>query len=89
MKQQEKVKAGENLHRTSVFDFFYRIRVRSNYDDPEMYIYGQTDADTAQRHYQHLLKVTKALGKCLENVIGQKCGVKLLEDWKHRFDEKM
>jgi hypothetical protein len=52
LKREEKLGAERNLHRTSIFDFIYRIRVRSNYDDPEMYIHGQTDADTAQRHYQ-------------------------------------
>jgi hypothetical protein len=53
-----------------------------------MYIYGQTDADTAQRHYKHLLNVTKALGTCLENVIAKKCGVKLLEESKRKFEGK-
>jgi hypothetical protein len=54
-----------------------------------MYIYGQTDADTAQRHYKHLLNVAKALGTCLENVIAKKCGAKLLEESKRKFDAKM
>jgi hypothetical protein len=89
LKRDEKIRAEQNLHPTSVFDFFYRIRVRSNYDDPEMYIYGQTDADTAQRHYKHLLNVARALGTCLENVIAKKCGAKLLEESKRKFDAKM
>jgi hypothetical protein len=89
LKRDEKIKTEQNLHRTTVFDFFYRIRVRSNYDDPEMYIYGQTDADTAQLHYQYLLRVTMALVKCMENVIAQKCGATLVADLKQKFDLRM
>ncbi len=88
LNRSEKLRTAQNLHRTTVFDFFYRIRVRSNYDDPEMYIYGQTDAETAQRQYQHLLRVTKALGQCIENVIARKCGATLVGDLRHKFGQR-
>lgn len=82
---EEKRRTEKKLHPTSIFDFLYRIRVRSNYDDPEMYIYGHTDTTTAGRHYTHLLHLTTALIECLERIIAQKCGSTLLGQWKQRF----
>ena len=67
----EKTKIAEKLHPTSIFDFLYRIRVRSNYDDPEMYIYGQGDKSTAN-HYKNLLRLTADLVAVLERIIERK-----------------
>lgn len=71
----EKTVIAGKLHPTSIFDFLYRIRVRSNYDDPEMYIYGQGDEATAQNHYKNLLQLTADLAAVLERVIERKVGV--------------
>lgn len=70
----EKNRITEKRHPTTVFDFLYRIRVRSNYDDPEIFIYGQTDQDTAVNHYKNLVKMCKSLMECLEKIIEQKVG---------------
>lgn len=75
----ERQEIEKNLHPTTVFDFLYRIRVRSNYDDPEMYIYGQTDKDTAVLHYNNLVTMTKSLMACLEEIIQRKIGKENLE----------
>jgi len=70
----EKTKIAGKLHPTSVFDFLYRIRVRSNYDDPEMYIYGQGDEATAQSHYKNLVQLTADLAAALGRIIERKIG---------------
>ncbi len=85
LKAGEKIKIAGNLHPTSVFDFFYRIRVRSNYDDPEMYIYGQGDSATAQDQYKNLVDVTYTLIILLESIIEKKIGAKIFRKLKEDF----
>lgn len=70
----EKEKTAENLHDTSLIDLLYRMRVRSNYDDPEMFIYGQTDTSTAQTHYENLLTLVEMFAALCGNIIAKKIG---------------
>ena len=58
----------------SLLDFIYRMRVRSNYDDPEMFIYGQTDADTAVAHYRNLLNLVELFGTLCKSIVRRKIG---------------
>lgn len=81
----EKTKIAGKLHPTSIFDFLYRIRVRSNYDDPEMYIYGQGDEATAQSHYKNLVQLTSDLGVVLERIIERKIGAEELQKLRQEF----
>lgn len=43
---------------SSIFHFLYRLRLRSNYDDPMMFMAGQPDAGIATIHYMNLHKIT-------------------------------
>ena len=81
----EKQQIEGRLHPTSIFDFLYRIRVRSNYDDPEMYIYGQGDESTAQNHYRNLLQLTTNLVAVLERIVERKIGPKPFQELKEQF----
>lgn len=81
----EKTQIAGKLHPTSIFDFLYRIRVRSNYDDPEMYIYGQGDEATAQNHYRNLLSLTGSLAAVLERIIEKQSGARLFQQLKDDF----
>ena len=57
LNRDQKERISQALHGTSLIDLLYRMRVRSNYDDPEMFIYGQTDNATASAHYKNLLRL--------------------------------
>lgn len=83
----EKTQIAEKLHRTSVFDFLYRIRVRSNYDDPEMYIYGQGDEATAQNHYENLVQMTCSLARLMERIIEKKIGADAFQGFVKEFEK--
>jgi hypothetical protein len=59
---------------TTVCDFLYRMRVRANYDDPEMYLTSRDYADQAVSHYADLLFVTELVVECLGTLIERKIG---------------
>lgn len=84
LKMAEKENIANRLHPTTVIDFFYRMRIRSNYDDPEMYIYGQPDPKVAAEHFNKYLKLTRCLAKLFEQIIERKIGHK---QWKILNDE--
>jgi hypothetical protein len=54
---------------TSICDLIYRMRERSNYDNPFMYLSGTHDVDSARSHYKDLLHLTKALIEGINTLI--------------------
>jgi hypothetical protein len=54
---------------SSAFHFLYRLRLRSNYDDPMMFMAGQNDADVATNHYMNLHRVTYVLISLLQEIL--------------------
>ncbi len=74
LKPSEKSQIVSSLHKTTLCDFLYRIRIRSNYDDPDMYIFGQNDVTDAAKHYLNLVTLTEAVIACLENLIKRRIG---------------
>lgn len=74
LKQSDKRRLAKGLHATSFIDLLYRMRVRSNYDDPEMFIFGQTGEDVAVSHYRNLLDMVKGFALLCGNVISRKIG---------------
>lgn len=74
LSKQTKAESCASIHQTTVADFLYRIRVKSNYDDPEMYIYGQSDLDEAVEHYQNLCTLTTILVECSKAIVRRRIG---------------
>lgn len=72
--QSDKRRLAKGLHATSFVDLLYRMRVRSNYDDPEMFIFGQTGEDVAVSHYRNLLDIVEGFALLCGNVISRKIG---------------
>ena len=58
---QEKKFISQKLYSTSICDFFFRMRARSNYNDPDMYIVGLDDSNASLKHYTNLLFLTEVL----------------------------
>jgi hypothetical protein len=73
LKVDEKQSITDRLHKTSVVDFLYRMRIRSNYEEPDMYLFN-TDKDEAAKHYHRLVFLTEALINSLESLIKKKIG---------------
>jgi hypothetical protein len=74
LRMEEKRAIINRVPATSVCDFLYRMRVRANYDDPEMYLTSRDFTDQAVSHYADLLFVTEAIVDCLGVLIEKKIG---------------
>ena len=59
--RQAKNQCCQNEHPTSVCDLLYRLRLRSNYDNPDMYLFAPTEQQSAVRNYQELLRLTELM----------------------------
>ena len=99
IKRSEKKKAGKrnlsatekencchNEHATSICDLMYRMRVRSNYDNPDMYLFASDNAENATTHYKNLLYMTKILIAGLETLIEVRIGSRAMARLKSRFE---
>lgn len=68
----EKCGICETIPATSICDFLYRMRVRSNYESPDMYIY--TDPGEASNHFKDLRYLTKVVIAGLQTIIEGRLG---------------
>jgi len=84
----ERARIVGELAPTSVLDFLYRMRIRSNYDDADMYVYGQQDAATAQSHYHHLVHLTRTVVSLLERIIERRIGRRQVQQLKDDFGNR-
>jgi len=80
--REEKEEICSKLCDTSICDFIYRMRERSNYDNPIMYLSGTNDTDSARSHYKDLLHLTKALIEGINTLIEFYLGKKELDKIK-------
>jgi hypothetical protein len=78
LNRQEKEKTCADLHGTTVADFLYRMRIRSNYDDPSMYIFAYDDMDEAASHYKNLCLLSEMVAACAEGIICRRLGMEKL-----------
>lgn len=69
-----KQEIASKLHPTTFVDFLYRMRIRSNYDDPNIFVYGQLDTDSALRHYRNIIAMVDTFKELAGNVIRRKIG---------------
>ena len=77
--REEKENICSKLCDTSICDFIYRMRERSNYDNPIMYLSGTNDADSAHSHYKDLLRLTEVLIEGINTLIEFYLGKKELD----------
>ena len=68
LNKRDKDQVDADLWNTTVFDFLWRMRFRSNYESPDMYFFGLTE-ETAVTYYGNLLLVTRALCECLNAIV--------------------
>lgn len=58
-----------NEHSTSICDLLYRLRLRSNYDNPDMYLFAPTGQESAVKSYKELLRLTEFIIAGLDYLI--------------------
>lgn len=73
LSQESKRTILNGIHTTSCFDFLYRMRANSNYDDAEMFLFGQ-DREVALAHSADVIWLANAVCLQLESVIRHKVG---------------
>jgi hypothetical protein len=66
--RDEKLRRAWRLSPTSVFHFLYRLRLRSNYEDPRMFLAGQSNVDFAVQHYIRLYDIAQTILILLQEV---------------------
>lgn len=69
-----KNQCSQHEHPTSVCDLLYRLRLRSNYDNPDMYLFAPTRQEAATKSYQELLRLTELLVAGLDVIIEKRLG---------------
>jgi hypothetical protein len=72
LSEAEKITIANGVGETSVISYLYRMRCRSNYDDPGIYLHGDIETELYVEHYNDLLLVTDALVRCLCRVLRQR-----------------
>lgn len=83
---EEKKSCCQKEHATSICDFLYRMRVRTNYDNPDMYLLAPDNAENAYEHYKELLYLTSILVAGLDALIERRIGGKEMIRLKSRFE---
>ena len=74
LKFAERERLAQRLHATSIADLLYRMRVRANYDDPEMYLAAFNNTEGAITHYRALTFLSIVLAEGLCAIIRRKVG---------------
>jgi len=61
-------------HGTTICDLLYRMRVQSNYKNPDMYLFAIDNVDDAASHYRNLRYITELIIAGLDLLIVRKIG---------------
>lgn len=70
----EKRNIASNLPKTTLFDFFWRLRVRSNYQDVELFLMSSVGDVWHRDFYESLSAVTESTCMLFESLIIQRVG---------------
>lgn len=79
----ERRRQDERMAATTVFDFAWRMRARSNYGDPAMFYVGTLSADRSSAYAASVRTWTNATMALFEALIAQRAGVLLEEAAVH------
>ena len=83
----EKEKIAARLHGTSIADLIYRMRIRANYHDSEMYLAAFDSTEDAVASYESLTFLTKTLVISLSTILSRKIGKQAMEFLDNRFSQ--
>jgi hypothetical protein len=76
LSRESKIQCCRNEHPTSICDFLYRLRVRSNYDNPDMHLFASIEDESSCNSYTELVYLIEllfiGLNVLVENSIGRR-----------------
>lgn len=89
LKKGGRIEIAENLHPTTLFDFLYRLRIRSNYSDADSFIETLDDGESAQRFNSSLIRICWCSCLILEaqtcEYVGRKAFGELVDEYCDRI----
>ena len=71
LRKQKQIDIARNVAPTTVFDYLYRARLKSNYEDPTMYHEGSADADAVLELVRNTQKLAATLCAFLVAILWQ------------------
>lgn len=74
--KRTKLAINERIHPTSVFDFLYRLRLRSNYEDADIFFLGERDNTSITNYFRAILGITNHTLFSVETLIKRNIGKK-------------
>lgn len=78
LNREAKNQCCQNEHPTSICDLLYRLRLRTNYDSPDMYLFAPAEPESAVRRYQGLVRLTEIVVAGLQTIIEKRIGRRAL-----------
>ena len=84
----ENLKYCSNEPPTSVIHLLYRLRLRSNYDNPDMFLYADSNETALERYanFKFLTNtITTGLETLMEKAIGSTAMIRLRDDTAYSY----
>lgn len=85
IRRKERERLVEGLSPTSIFHCFYRLRIRSNYDDAESFLVSLENTDEADRFHSALRRGAYYTLLVLELIISEYVGRNCFSEWVDDF----
>ena len=74
LRREEKRDIARGVPATTVFNYLYRIRLRSNYEDPELFLFEDDDREIALRFVIGVQEMAKRMCWLLNSVVETRLG---------------
>ena len=85
LKDEQKKSIAKNVRTTTILDYLYRLRIRSNYEDASMFTEGPEDSDQSRDVHERLCRITSGTllvhEILIEKLIGRDNLCDLLDKW--------
>ena len=69
LRKERRIEIARNVAPTTVFDYLYRVRIKSNYEDPTMYQNGSADADAVLELVRNTQELSMTLCALLAGIL--------------------
>ena len=86
LSRQQQVCIADAVGPTTVFDYLYRVRIKSNYEDTTMYQQGSEDADTLIELVKSTQELTKTVCALLANALWHSLDNSVRDEVGAKFD---
>lgn len=84
----EKERLAARMPATTIFDVLYRVRRKTHYEEPDLFILGASDEVDARRFAQGLVLVTDSTVAALEALVAAYVGPRVVADVAARYAER-